>query len=183
MPIVAVERGDLLDMFKQSKFDAIAHGCNCYQVMGAGIAGQIAQEFPEVCEADRKNVIGDSESMLGGWTSAKTRFGTIFNLYTQIEPGRELREVLNYSIRRAFEGLDIRVGIGQFTGNKIGIPLIGCGIAGGDWDEVSEIINDVTPNLNIVVVEYFQKMNPKPAMKLPKRALREPESIVEYWLG
>ena len=39
----------------------------------------------------------------------------------------------------------------DYAGKIIGIPYIGCGIAGGDWKEVSEIINRVTPDVKIVV--------------------------------
>jgi len=33
--------GDLVQMAKEGKFDVIAHGCNCFCAMGAGIAPQI----------------------------------------------------------------------------------------------------------------------------------------------
>ena len=41
--------GDLL----QASVDIIAHGCNCQQIMGAGIAKYISQIYPEVRRADR----------------------------------------------------------------------------------------------------------------------------------
>lgn len=46
-------RGDLVQMADQGQFDCIVHGCNCFRTMGAGIARQIAQKWPEAAEADR----------------------------------------------------------------------------------------------------------------------------------
>jgi hypothetical protein len=37
---------------------------------------------------------------------------------------------------------------------RIGIPMIGAGLAGGDWDIIEKIINRVTRNMNITLVKY-----------------------------
>jgi len=37
--------GDLIKLAKEGKFDVIAHGCNCFCTMGAGIAPQMAKAF------------------------------------------------------------------------------------------------------------------------------------------
>ena len=37
--------GDLIRLAKQGTFDVIAHGCNCFCTMGAGIAPQMAEAF------------------------------------------------------------------------------------------------------------------------------------------
>ncbi|BAQ22767.1 hypothetical protein AU156_gp117 [Edwardsiella phage PEi20] len=34
------------------------------------------------------------------------------------------------------------------------MPRIGCGIAGGDWEKVSVLIDMFTPNLNIIIVDW-----------------------------
>jgi O-acetyl-ADP-ribose deacetylase (regulator of RNase III) len=41
-------KGDLLALAKEGKFDIIVQGCNCHNVMGAGLAKQIKEEFPEI---------------------------------------------------------------------------------------------------------------------------------------
>ena len=38
-------KGDLIALAKEGKFDVIAHGCNCFNVMGAGIAPLMAETF------------------------------------------------------------------------------------------------------------------------------------------
>ena len=45
----------------------------------------------------------------------------------------------------------------DFKGKKVGIPLIGSGLAGGYWDEISEIIDNETKDLNITIVEFTRE--------------------------
>jgi len=151
MPIVKTVEGNLLKKFKQNEFSAIAHGCNCFHLMRAGIAGQISHEFPQAELADMKTSYGYNLK-LGQYSEADTDHGKIFNLYTQFRPGGENPKVLASSIALAFQTLDIRHG-GR-PDFLVGIPLIGCGIAGGDWDHIKNVIDTFTPKLLICVVEY-----------------------------
>lgn len=145
--------GDLLSLFGLGRFDAIVQGCNCYHLMGAGIAGQIADLYPAAFDADLLTPVGPAK--LG--TYSKTFIpgkGTIINLYTQDRPGRESHAVLHATLSQGFKLInDNRA---EFAGRRpvIGIPQIGAGIAGGDWDAHAEIINLVTPNVDIVLVNY-----------------------------
>ena len=45
-------RGNLLALARSGRFDVIVHGCNCRHAMGAGIAKQIKDSFPEAWAAD-----------------------------------------------------------------------------------------------------------------------------------
>jgi len=38
-------KGNLITLAKKGEFDVIVHGCNCLNVMGAGIAKQIKKTF------------------------------------------------------------------------------------------------------------------------------------------
>lgn len=143
--------GDLLQLAKDGQFDIIAHGCNCFRIMGAGIAAKISKQFPEVYEADS----GDRRtpiSRLGDYTKVqyytKDSTLTVFNLYTQFLPGRNLDyEALTLSLRK--------ISIDLTTHSKsIGLPLIGCGIAGGDWERVKEIIKTELRDLDVTIVHF-----------------------------
>jgi len=150
MPIIETRQGNLLRMFKQGHFDAIAHGCNCFHTMGAGIAGQIAKEFPAALTVDKQTKFSDYEK-LGTFSMISTEYGIIYNAYTQYRPGREDTNRLYKAIRWAFSNIDdMALGIDPV----IGIPKIGAGIAGGDWTIIEKIINDVTFGAQIVVVEW-----------------------------
>lgn len=152
MPIVKTVKGDLIAMFKDRQFHEIVHGCNCFHLMGSGIASQIAMEFPEAAKVDKLTKYGDIKK-LGTYEAAETVNGFIVNMYTQFQPGRvPKKQDLYDAIKKGFIELD-----GGFRSPipwKVGIPLIGAGIAGGNWPKIAKIINEVTPNLDIIVVEY-----------------------------
>lgn len=148
MPIVNEMKGDLLDMVEDGHFDAIVHGCNCFHKMGAGIALQISKRYPEAVYADLITPIGDYKKLGKISTAEITHCSkqpfTVINAYTQGTTGRDG----HYSaICKAFTKINKK-----FSGKQIGIPLIGCGIAGLEWEIVYKLINEVTPDLEITVV-------------------------------
>jgi len=51
--------GDLIQLAKNGQFDLIAHGCNCFCTMGAGIAKAVKEVFPAAFEADEATQRGD----------------------------------------------------------------------------------------------------------------------------
>lgn len=162
MPITRYEDGDLLEKFEAGEFKAIVHGCNCFHTMGAGIAGQIAKRFPKALHIDRHHSEYGSIDKLGQFTSVNIpNVGDIINAYTQWQPGMEDPYRLYHSIKKVFSSINAQYGVAHilYGANRpvIGIPKIGCGIAGGDWEVVSRMIDDNTPDLNIVVVEYVRK--------------------------
>ena len=157
-------QGNLLDMFDNGDFDMIVHGCNCYCNMGGGIAAQIAARYPEAQEADNKTEIGDElKRKLGtidyvwmsGWLSkllpSVFKPKIIVNAYTQFHPGADGREEC---VSLAFAELAADAGRVFPRNAKIGIPAIGCGIAGLLWEDVERIIDYRMGDLDITLVEY-----------------------------
>ena len=41
-----------------------------------------------------------------------------------------------------------------YSGKRIGYPLIGAGLAGGDWKVISNLINEQLKNENHTLVEF-----------------------------
>ena len=152
--------GDLIDLFKKGHFDGIAHGCNCFHAMNSGIAKTIREEFPEAHKADNFTKYGDYYK-LGSMSYANVLYGTIFNLYTQNRPGQQhdlqrlyddielaclrLDRRIRYIIERSEAGM---------TSYKLGLPKIGAGIAGGDWDVIKEIISKSFTVPQVTVVNF-----------------------------
>ena len=138
-------KGDLL----ASPCTVIAHGCNCFNTMGSGIARAIKARYPLAYEADCKTTSGDS-SKLGTFTMCAYPDRRVFNLYTQYKFGTDKMH-LNYealvqapvSLRDTLDEHDPR------HQETVGLPRIGCGLAGGDWEIVEELISDVFPNRTI----------------------------------
>lgn len=162
MPIVSTVEGDLIKLAQSGQYKAIAHGANCFCVMGAGIAPQIKKAWPEAYEADKRTQSGNRDK-LGKYTMYHdtARDVMVFNAYTQyggalIEGQHNLDyqavatvfkslNSLIYSAKRNDHSPDVR---------KVGIPMIGAGLAGGHWEAIKTIINLVTPDIEIEVVVY-----------------------------
>lgn len=146
MPITKEMQGDLFELAEDGMFDAIAHGCNCFHTMGSGIAKTVAEKYPAALQADKEQTFKGDHTKLGSYSSMNVGKFTIINAYTQYYMGRK---GLYWAIKEAFDKINK-----NFSGKVVGIPLIGCGIAGLQWDTVKEIINDTTPDVEIVVVHY-----------------------------
>jgi O-acetyl-ADP-ribose deacetylase (regulator of RNase III) len=147
-----IVEGDLIKLARQGHFDVIIHGCNCFNTMGAGIARQIAIECPEATIKDNYTKRGD-KNKLGTFTEAEIERGPIkfvvVNAYTQY--GCQVSKVnVDYeAIRHAFEKIKLK-----FTGKRIGIPLIGAGLAGGDWNIIAPIIDGIMEGEDLTLVKY-----------------------------
>jgi O-acetyl-ADP-ribose deacetylase (regulator of RNase III) len=127
--------GDLIELGKNNEFDIILHGCNCYNVMGAGIAGQIAQQFPDAQMADNETLRGDA-GKLGTYTIGMSGRLVILNCYTQFGISSTGNDVFEYT---AFERVLDKIAH-RFGKWRIGLPLIGMGLAGGDEGRILPMI-------------------------------------------
>lgn len=132
-------KGDLVKLALEGQFDVIVHGCNCFHTMGAGIAKTIARIFPEAFEADRQTPYGD-KTKLGTISTAtiqreNCRF-IVVNAYTQFQWKGHGRKVDYDAIESCFRNVAAR-----FPSKKIGYPLIGAGLAGGNWTAIEPLID------------------------------------------
>lgn len=152
--------GDLLELAEEGNFDIIAHGCNCQTVMGAGIALAIKNKWPEVFDADKYNPLMPT-LRLGNidFVHISSRF-IVCNMYTQYNPGSDGDYA---AISLCFK----KLALWTDRDMRIGIPLIGCGIAGLKWEIVSKIVQSRMSNHNITVVKY----------KELKTVIYEPEEL------
>ena len=157
MKLIKTE-GDLLQLADVGYFDAIAHGCNCRVMMGAGIASQIKHKYPQAYAADVSYdaYFENQKDKLGTFSYTQVPIGlrpdhyeifTLFNLYTQFEGGA------NFD-KEAFAKCCLHLNK-VLAGKTLGLPLIGCGIGGGDWIDVNNIIFNYLNNLkSITIVKY-----------------------------
>lgn len=147
-----VTEGDLIKKAKEGEFDLIVHGCNCFCTMGAGIAKGIKSEFPEAFDADLSTPKGSKEK-LGTCSFARIeREGInliVVNGYTQFDyRGRGVK--VDYdAVRSCMKWIK-----DNFEGKRIGLPKIGAGLAGGDWERISQIIDEELSGEDVTLVEY-----------------------------
>lgn len=153
--------GDLL----ASDETVIVHGCNSHGAMGSGIALAIRNRYPRAYEDYRK--IYDREGLAMGktiWVWCDDRW--VVNAITQKDFGRDPNTVyVSYDairsavgeinetarvLKRCFNNLDdIHHRFHPFP--TVGFPLIGAGLANGDWDTIAAIIEEESTEFQPVV--------------------------------
>ncbi len=149
-----IVKGDLIQLAKENLFDVIIHGCNCQCTMGAGIAKSIKSNFPEAFKADLETVKGDRDKLGSISSASNTEFGheiIIVNGYTQFHY-RGSGTLADYEAIRSV----MREVKKRFSGKRIGYPLIGAGLAKGDWKVISQIIEAELEGENHTLVEFVK---------------------------
>lgn len=166
-------KGNLIDKALSGEFDVIAHGCNCWNVQKAGIAFQMALHF----NTDNFDYfLSESPSLRGNYLKLGNidwcafvkvlpsdieyiqmpryksqlykgcdHYLTVINAYTQYDLGANLDyEALTLCMRKINH---------EFKGKHVGLPWIGCGIAGGNKDKVEQILRKELKDCNVTICE------------------------------
>jgi O-acetyl-ADP-ribose deacetylase (regulator of RNase III) len=146
--------GDLITLAKKGKFDVITHGCNCQSIMSAGIAVPMnlhfdASRFPMELQGKSMLKLGNIDCQSTDIIADSGKILTVVNSYTQNYPNVATKP-LDYEAL----ALCMRKINHKFKGQHIGLPKIGCGLAGGDWDTVREIIKAELKDCDITIVIY-----------------------------
>ncbi|GAA0101717.1 hypothetical protein UT300012_24320 [Paraclostridium bifermentans] len=145
---VEIVKGDLL----KSNSEMLVHQVNMQGVMGAGLAKQIRKRYPEVYR-DYKNRY--KEFNLGDNLYCSTSDGHIIvNMFSQKDYGRsglftdyDAMEIALFKIAEIAMKHDV----------SVGIPYgIGCGLGGGNWEEVYARINKAFKNCNLAKIKIYK---------------------------
>lgn len=137
------------DLIKDSKnYELIGHQCNCFWSFGAGIAPQIKLAFPEAYQADLKTPYG-SEEKLGTISFSEETNPIVVNLYGQFKYTRTDVDTNYEALRSCLKSVKEK-----FSGKKMAFPLIGAGLAGGDWDIISKIIEEELVGENVTIIVW-----------------------------
>jgi O-acetyl-ADP-ribose deacetylase (regulator of RNase III) len=150
--MMKVIKGDIISLAKEGNFDVIVHGCNCFCTMGRGIARDIRINFPNAAKSDKLTQKGD-KTKLGSFSfSAEFINGhnlVVINAYTQYH-WDGIGILANYAaIEKVFKEIKSR-----YSGSRIAYPKIGAGLARGDWNIISWIIETELKNEDHTCVEY-----------------------------
>ena len=157
--MLRVETGNLVT----GNYPVFCHQVNCKGVMGAGVAKQIRDCYPEVYR-DYKHLCRQGEARVGDIQIVNTTDDRIcVNLFAQYGYGRD-RQYTNYE---AFMKCLIRLQSYLFAPyqmnrfdlveNKVvAFPMyIGCGLAGGDWKIMHNILKEFSEQIpwDVVLVK------------------------------
>lgn len=153
---VTIVRGDLLEADAQY----ICHQVNCQGAMGAGIAKQIADKWPYVkkeytryCDAalNRHDLLGRIQMVAANGGHQNSTDPIIVNIFGQEYYGRSGVYTDTSALIRAFRKLN---DVLRQKGRRMTVAFphgFGCGLAGGDWSEVEELIVKYLPDCDVVI--------------------------------
>jgi hypothetical protein len=135
------KQGDLVKALKTNQITRLLHITNCQGVMGAGLAKQVKATFPDAfCIYKRELRLGNISANSG-----------VVNMNAQLNYGTGTRQ-LNYGALG--ECLARTKSFLHKVGHEggIGIPyLMGCGLAGGDWEIVLEMVKHYLAEWDVIV--------------------------------
>lgn len=137
----------------------IAHGVNCRDKMGSGVAKALYTKWPNVKDAyhslTEQRWDLNPEDKLGMAQPVYVLDKFVVNCFTQLNYGYDGQLYVSYDAVR--ESMQKTLEFCQMHNeNELAIPKIGCGLAGGDWSVVKEILEDVFPNDFQVKVYYLK---------------------------
>lgn len=156
--------GDLIQLAKEGHFNSIGHGCNCQKNFGAGLAKQILNHLPIAYEADKEFHNPQLGDISIGFDIKYNL--NIVNCYTQIWYGKPFgMNGRNYikedTIKARYEAIrqSMRKINEKFSGDHIGLPLIGAGLAGLEWRTIERYIREELVDMEITIVKLPKNSN------------------------
>lgn len=132
--------GDALN----AREDILAHQTNCKGVMGAGIAKQIKEVYPEVfkdyksyCDSFEKDI-----EILGTMRISKCNNGKyIASLFGQYSYNKYVKQTIEDELKKSIILLH---DYAKDNNLSVAFPyMIGCGLAGGNWDKIYPLIEEI----------------------------------------
>lgn len=141
-PNIIILPGSCLDSMAQ----VIAHQTNCKGVMGAGVAKSICEKYPEImpeyqAECRSRNMLGKCQLI----AASDERY--IANLFGQNGFGSGVQTNYN-ALRSALHSLVELMQSRRLI--SVSMPYnIGCGLAGGDWNVVFDILRNTFTGTDI----------------------------------
>lgn len=120
----------------------IAHCVNAQHAMNSGVAKAIREQYPKAYDDYMS-----SQLVLGKVILSKNEPHNILHIVGQKYYGREQGRVyVDYvALRRGIHTIN------KHITEPVAFPKIGCGLAGGDWNIVSQIIEEESTNFQPLV--------------------------------
>lgn len=149
MTKIIYRQGDLL----LATAGIIAHGCNAQGKMKSGVAGVIRARWPLAHTRYREAFISSTGIKPGMVIFAHAPDKIIANCITQEFYGRNPNRVyVDYNaVADCMMFLNKRAPMYVGEGGEVAMPLIGAGLANGEWGRIAEIIEQESTRFQPVV--------------------------------
>ena len=161
--------GDLIKLSKTGLFDVISHGCNCQCKMKSGLAPQMAEAFGcDTFYLEKSQFKGDINKLgqidferlhFSNWDKRFQKYPDegdeilfsiyVVNSYTQFIPDKTGKPLDYEALTLCMRKINFK-----FKGQKIGLPKLGAGLGGGNWERIKEIIKTELKDCDVTIVHY-----------------------------
>jgi O-acetyl-ADP-ribose deacetylase (regulator of RNase III) len=137
----------------ESECRYIAHQCNCHSTRSAGLATAIFKAFPWADVYSDRRQRGNDAALFGSITihgNPQLSQRQIINIYGQLYPGKPSsgRDSVAARLDAFRNGLARIALIPELT--SIGFPYgIGCGLAGGEWNEYQKLLGGFAEQVSV----------------------------------
>lgn len=138
------------DLFSSS-VEVIGHGVNTQGIMGAGVAKAVRSKYPKVYEiyklrCNMKQLVpGDHLTIYDGFSGV-----WVANIASQEYLGADAKlELLESGLTNL---LDFMEDSGLET---LALPRIGAGIGGLEWNDVKELIENISKKYEDIIIEVW----------------------------
>lgn len=146
---VQIKTGDLMGATES----IIGHQVNCQAVMGSGVAKQIRLFYPKAYSEYLRFCAANKDELLGKCQLVEVGNGTyryIANLFGQEFYGGDGRKYTDdAALKKSLEHL---YEFAKDKGYSAALPYkIGCDRGGGDWDQVSKLIENIFTDVELTL--------------------------------
>ncbi|KXJ33638.1 hypothetical protein AX282_09420 [Bacillus spizizenii] len=154
--MIKIVKGNILDASE----DIIVQQVNCKGVMGAGLAKAILNKYPNV----KKEYQSFRNFNLNKGLTDKDLLGlvnyvrvsdvkVVANIFGQVNIKKNRFDNTMYTKTDALtRGLKEVKELSKQLNKSVAIPYgIGCGLAGGDWNIISELIDSIFSDYNVTI--------------------------------
>lgn len=140
---------DFIQYLNSHTVSAVAHNCNCFHVMGTGIADVLNQYTDGLLLKEDKTTNYGDINKLGSYSSVKVNGVRYFNLYGMYVYRSLLKTQKPQNVYVHWEKLTCSLmnAIIDADPGEMCIPVMGCSNAGGNVDDfinmLSYIVNEI----------------------------------------
>ncbi|MEC1270046.1 Appr-1-p processing protein [Bacillus vallismortis] len=154
--MINVVKGNILDAIE----DIIVQQVNCKGVMGAGLAKSILNKYPNVKKEYQSfrnfnlNKGLTDKDLLGLVNYVRVSDGKVIaNVFGQVNIKKNHFDKTVYTKTEALtRGLKEVKKFSKQLNKSVAIPYgIGCGLAGGDWNIISELIESIFSDYKVTI--------------------------------
>ena len=144
-------KGDIIDVALFYKIKNVAHNCNCFHTMGAGVAKRLNEYTGNKLLSEDKTTSHGDINKLGTYTMLSYNSMNFFNLYGMFTYRTLLKSYKSNNVFVHWNSLQTALlnAIMDVDGDFI-IPIMGCDLAGGNTDDfvtmIGHIINEIDDN-------------------------------------